>query len=51
MSVPNLVNLEKVSHSYGIRILLDEVSLGIVHDGQQKTVSVTLGDRPDSAGG
>jgi S1-C subfamily serine protease len=29
----------------------DEVSLGIVHDGQQKTVSVTLGDRPDSAGG
>jgi ATP-binding cassette subfamily F protein uup len=25
----NLVNLEKVSHSYGVRVLLDEVSLGI----------------------
>ncbi|HEX2894261.1 MAG TPA: ABC-F family ATP-binding cassette domain-containing protein [Marmoricola sp.] len=28
-TVPNLVNLEKVSKSYGIRILLDEVSLGV----------------------
>jgi len=27
--MPNLVNLEKVSKSYGIRILLDEVSLGV----------------------
>src|SRR5690242_4572563 len=26
---PNLVNLEKVSKSYGIRVLLDEVSLGV----------------------
>jgi ATP-binding cassette subfamily F protein uup len=26
---PNLVNLEKVSKSYGVRILLDEVSLGV----------------------
>ena len=25
----NLVNLEKVSKSYGVRILLDEVSLGV----------------------
>ncbi len=25
----NLVNLEKVSHSYGVRILLDEVSIGV----------------------
>ena len=30
MSQPaNLVNLERVSHSYGIRMLLDEVSLGV----------------------
>jgi ATP-binding cassette subfamily F protein uup len=28
-SAPNLVNLEKVSKSYGVRILLDEVSLGV----------------------
>jgi ATP-binding cassette subfamily F protein uup len=27
--MPNLVNLEKVSKSYGVRILLDEVSLGV----------------------
>jgi ATP-binding cassette subfamily F protein uup len=27
--MPNLVNLEKVSMSYGVRILLDEVSLGV----------------------
>jgi ATP-binding cassette subfamily F protein uup len=27
--MPNLVNLEKVSKSYGIRALLDEVSLGV----------------------
>src|SRR3954468_24579920 len=27
--MPNLVNLERVSKSYGIRILLDEVSLGV----------------------
>lgn len=27
--MPNLVNLEKVSKSYGIRMLLDEVSLGV----------------------
>jgi ATP-binding cassette subfamily F protein uup len=27
--MPNLVNLEKVSKSYGIRILLDQVSLGV----------------------
>ncbi len=27
--MPNLVNLEKVTISYGVRILLDEVSLGI----------------------
>jgi len=26
---PNLLNLEKVSKSYGVRILLDEVSLGV----------------------
>ncbi|WP_028473911.1 ABC-F family ATP-binding cassette domain-containing protein [Nocardioides alkalitolerans] len=29
MAVPNLVNLEKVSKSYGVRPLLTEVSLGI----------------------
>jgi ATP-binding cassette subfamily F protein uup len=29
MPDPNLVNLEKVSKSFGIRILLDEVSLGV----------------------
>ena len=28
-AAPNLVNLEKVSKSYGVRILLDEVSLGV----------------------
>ena len=28
-AAPNLVNLEKVSKSYGIRVLLDEVSLGV----------------------
>ena len=27
--MPNLVNLERVSKSYGVRILLDEVSLGV----------------------
>src|SRR4051812_10655026 len=27
--MPNLVNLEKVSKSYGVRILLDQVSLGV----------------------
>jgi ATP-binding cassette subfamily F protein uup len=27
--MPNLVNLEKVSKSYGVRVLLDEVSLGV----------------------
>ena len=27
--MPNLVNLEKVSKSYGVRILLDEVNLGV----------------------
>ena len=27
--MPNLLNLEKVSKSYGVRILLDEVSLGV----------------------
>src|SRR3954451_3869442 len=27
--MPNLVNLEKVTKSYGVRILLDEVSLGV----------------------
>jgi ABC transport system ATP-binding/permease protein len=27
--MPNLVNVEKVSKSYGIRVLLDEVSLGV----------------------
>jgi ABC transport system ATP-binding/permease protein len=29
MPNPNLVNLEKVSKSFGVRILLDEVSLGV----------------------
>ena len=29
MPSPNLVNLEKVSKSFGVRILLDEVSLGV----------------------
>ena len=29
MPVPNLLNLEKVTKSYGVRILLDEVSLGV----------------------
>ena len=29
MAAPNLVNLEKVTKSYGVRILLDEVSLGV----------------------
>src|SRR3954454_575798 len=29
MSTPNLLNLEKVSKSFGIRILLDEISLGV----------------------
>jgi ATP-binding cassette subfamily F protein uup len=29
MPNPNLVNLEKVSKSFGIRVLLDEVSLGV----------------------
>ncbi len=29
MAAPNLLNLEKVSKSYGVRILLDEVSLGV----------------------
>ena len=29
MAIPNLVNLEKVTKSYGVRILLDEVSLGV----------------------
>lgn len=29
MPAPNLLNLEKVSKSYGVRILLDEVSLGV----------------------
>ncbi|MBO9523712.1 MAG: ABC-F family ATP-binding cassette domain-containing protein [Nocardioidaceae bacterium] len=27
--MPNLVNLEKVSHSFGVRVLLDDVSLGV----------------------
>jgi ATP-binding cassette subfamily F protein uup len=29
MAAPNLVNLERVSKSYGVRILLDQVSLGV----------------------
>ena len=29
MAMPNLLNLEKVTKSYGVRILLDEVSLGV----------------------
>jgi ABC transport system ATP-binding/permease protein len=29
VAAPNLLNLEKVSKSYGVRILLDEVSLGV----------------------
>ena len=29
MPAPNLLNLEKVTKSYGVRILLDEVSLGV----------------------
>ncbi len=29
MATPNLVNLEKVTKSYGVRILLDAVSLGV----------------------
>ena len=29
---PNLVNLERVSKSYGVRPLLDEVSLGVGAD-------------------
>ena len=29
MAAPNLLNLEKVTKSYGVRILLDEVSLGV----------------------
>ncbi|GGF52543.1 ABC transporter ATP-binding protein [Marmoricola endophyticus] len=32
MPAANLVSLEKVSKSYGVRILLDEVSLGVAED-------------------
>lgn len=41
--MPNLVNLEKVSKSYGIRMLLDEVSLG-VGDGERIGVVGRNGD-------
>jgi ATP-binding cassette subfamily F protein uup len=40
---PNLVNLEKVSKSYGVRPLLDEVSLG-VGDGQRIGIVGRNGD-------
>ncbi len=42
-SVPNLVNLERVSKSYGVRPLLDEVSLG-VGEGQRIGVVGRNGD-------
>ncbi|MBW8750607.1 MAG: ABC-F family ATP-binding cassette domain-containing protein, partial [Propionibacteriales bacterium] len=41
--MPNLVNLERVSKSYGIRMLLDEVSLG-VGDGERIGVVGRNGD-------
>ncbi|MDR7363791.1 ATP-binding cassette subfamily F protein uup [Marmoricola bigeumensis] len=37
MSTVNLVNLERVSHSYGIRMLLDGVSLGV---GERQRIGV-----------
>jgi ATP-binding cassette subfamily F protein uup len=40
---PNLVNLERVSKSYGVRPLLDEVSLG-VGEGQRIGVVGRNGD-------
>ena len=59
MSAPNLVNLEKVTKSYGIRILLDEVSLGVGEgdrigivgrngDGKSTLLALMIGDEePD----
>jgi ATP-binding cassette subfamily F protein uup len=41
--MPNLVNLERVSKSYGVRMLLDEVSLG-VGDGERVGVVGRNGD-------
>ena len=61
MAIANLLNLEKVTKSYGVRILLDEVSLGVAEgerigivgrngDGKTTLLQILTATRPPDSG-